>query len=48
MFGAFEAQGIATIPEIVWEASLGIYLIAKGFKATSPILHRTPPAMAAA
>jgi Domain of unknown function (DUF4386) len=40
MFGVFEqvsaAQFIATIPEIAWEASLGIYLIAKGFKA-SPI-----------
>src|SRR3954453_18368317 len=39
MFGVFEArsaaQFIATIPEIAWEASLGIYLIAKGFKASS-------------
>ena len=42
LFGAFEAgsagQGIATIPEIAWEASLGIYLCVKGFKASSPIL----------
>ena len=42
MFGAFKpgsaGQFIATIPEIAWEASLGIYLIAKGFKASSPIL----------
>jgi hypothetical protein len=30
------AQGIATIPEFVWELSLGIYLTAKGFKS-SPI-----------
>ncbi|MEA2178006.1 MAG: hypothetical protein QOG77_1303, partial [Solirubrobacteraceae bacterium] len=29
-------QGIATIPEFIWELSLGIYLIAKGFKP-SPI-----------
>jgi Domain of unknown function (DUF4386) len=40
MFGAFDAgpgpQGIATIPEIIWEASIGIYLTFKGFKATSP------------
>ena len=27
---------IATIPEIIWEATLGIYLIVKGFKP-SPI-----------
>ena len=42
MFGAFEAgsaaQGIASLPEIAWEASLGIYLIVKGFKPSSPIL----------
>jgi hypothetical protein len=31
------AQGIATIPEFIWELSLGIYLIVKGFKP-SPIL----------
>jgi hypothetical protein len=31
------AQLIATIPEFIWELSLGIYLIAKGFKP-SPIL----------
>lgn len=28
------AQGLLTIPEIVWEASLGIYLIVRGFKTT--------------
>jgi len=42
LFGAFDAgsapQGIATIPEIAWEASLGIYLTVKGFRASSPIL----------
>jgi hypothetical protein len=41
MFGVFEqgsaGQGIATIPEIAWEASLGIYLTVKGFRP-SPIL----------
>jgi hypothetical protein len=31
------AVGIATIPEFIWELSLGIYPIVKGFKA-SPIL----------
>jgi uncharacterized protein DUF4386 len=30
-------QGIATIPEFIWELSLGIYLTVKGFKP-SPIL----------
>lgn len=30
------AQNIATIPEFVWELSLGIYLTVKGFKP-SPI-----------
>ena len=46
-------QGIATIPEIVWEAFLGLYLTFKGFKP-SPILapesreHAIAPAYAAA
>jgi len=31
-------QGIATIPEFFWELSLGIYLIVKGFRSSSPIL----------
>jgi hypothetical protein len=30
-------QGIATIPEVIWELSLGIYPLVKGFKP-SPIL----------
>jgi hypothetical protein len=46
MFGGIEQgsawQFIATLPEIVWEASLGVYLIAKGFKATSRIVDETP------
>ena len=25
-------QGLATIPEFIWELSFGIYLIVKGFK----------------
>jgi hypothetical protein len=29
-------QGIATIPEFLWELSLGIYLTVKGFKP-SPV-----------
>ena len=41
LFGAIElgsvAQGIATIPEFLWELSLGLYLIVKGFRP-SPIL----------
>ena len=36
-------QAIATIPEFVWELSLGIYPIVKGFKP-SPILEAGPPA----
>jgi Domain of unknown function (DUF4386) len=42
LLGAFEAGGglqfLMSAPEIVWEASLGIYLIVKGFKPSSPIL----------
>jgi hypothetical protein len=41
LFGAWEqtssTQGILTLGEIAWEASLGIYLIVKGFRP-SPIL----------
>jgi hypothetical protein len=32
-------QGIATIPEAVWELSLGIYCTVKGFRPSSPILQ---------
>ena len=43
MFGVFDqgsaGQGIATIPEILWEASLGVYLTVKGFKTSSPALR---------
>ena len=41
LFDVFEqggaGQGIATIPEFLWELSLGIYLTVKGFRP-SPIL----------
>ena len=46
-------QGILTIPEIIWEAFLGLWLTFKGFKS-SPILapdsreHEIAPAYAAA
>jgi Domain of unknown function (DUF4386) len=47
-FGAFDAgpgpQGIATIPEIIWEAFLGIYLTFKGFKASSVVFDQSPSA----
>jgi hypothetical protein len=45
MFGAFDAgpgpQAIATIPEIIWEASIGLYLTFKGFKTTSSTLDKS-------
>jgi len=45
MFGAFDAgsapQGIATIPEVIWEAFLGIYLTFKGFKASSVVFDES-------
>jgi hypothetical protein len=31
-------QVIATVPEFFWELSLGIYLVVKGFKPSSPLL----------
>jgi hypothetical protein len=34
-------QGLMTIPEALWELSLGIYLVAKGFRP-SPILEAPP------
>ena len=45
LFGAWEqtsgTQLLFTLPEAVWEFSLGIYLIVKGFKTPSPILGET-------
>jgi hypothetical protein len=54
MFNVIErggpVQGLATIPEFIWELSFGIYLIVRGFKAT-PIPARVEsgpgPAVAA-
>jgi hypothetical protein len=44
MFGAAEQGGalqvVATVPEFLWEASLGVYLIAKGFRSPSVRLGR--------
>ena len=31
-------QGLATIPEFLWELSLGVYCAAKGFRSDAPIL----------
>ena len=46
LFGVFEQvslpAAIATIPEFLWELSLGIYLIVKGFKP-SPITSGYAP-----
>ena len=50
LLGVFDkgssAQAIATAPEFVWELSLGIYLMVKGFKP-SPIIETDPPSAAA-
>jgi len=44
LFGAYEQvsapAALLTPPEAVWELSLGIYLIVRGFRASSPILAR--------
>ena len=37
-------QGLMTIPEALWELSIGIYLVVKGFRPTSPILGGTTEA----
>jgi hypothetical protein len=39
--GAGPVQGLMSIPEAFWELSLGIYLVAKGYRA-SPILEAPP------
>ncbi len=36
-------QGIMTIPEALWELSLGIYLVAKGYRRDAPILATDAP-----
>jgi hypothetical protein len=42
-------QGLATIPEFIWELSFGIYLIVKGFKPSPTLagLDREPVALGA-
>lgn len=44
MFGVWDlhgtGQGLASIPEIIWEFGLGIYATVWGFKASSSILSR--------
>lgn len=54
MFGVIELSAhwhfLASIPEILWEVSLGIWLIARGFNASSPVLATpsvAPQAMSA-
>jgi hypothetical protein len=43
LFGVADAggalQGIATIPEALWELLLGVYCAVKGFRPSSPILR---------
>ena len=52
LFGVYtqtsQTAGILTVPEFAWELSLGVYLIMKGFKATSPLIdtRRAAPTQA--
>ena len=32
-------QVLVTIPEFIWELSIGIYLIVKGYRTSSPVLR---------
>jgi Domain of unknown function (DUF4386) len=45
MFGAFDVNSaprfVCALPEIVWEAGIGIYLTFKGFKVTAPARDET-------
>jgi hypothetical protein len=36
-------QAIATVPEFLWELSLGVYCTVKGFRPSSPILRDDVP-----
>ena len=51
LFDLFDAggavQAIATVPEFVWELSLGIYLTVKGFRTPEIAGHRVDPVSAA-
>ena len=44
LFGAYDQvsgpSAILTLPEAVWELSLGIYLIAKGFRSDASLFDR--------
>jgi hypothetical protein len=46
LFGAFTqtsgVAGVLTIPEFLWELSLGVFLIARGFNTSSPVLETRP------
>jgi hypothetical protein len=42
--GAGSVQGLMSIPEAFWELSLGIYLVARGYRP-SPILEEPPTAI---
>jgi len=37
--GGGPVQGLMTIPEAFWELSIGIYLVVKGFRPSSPVLR---------
>jgi hypothetical protein len=45
MFGAFDINSaprfVCSLPEIIWEASIGIYLTFRGFKMTSPVFDES-------
>lgn len=46
LFGAYAqvsgTSALLTLPEGVWEFSLGVYLIVKGFRSEAPVLTRAP------
>ena len=46
LFGLWDqggaVQGLATIPEFLWELSLGVYCAVKGFRPDAPILAQSP------
>lgn len=48
LFDVFEmgsaAQALLMVPEIIWEASFGIYLTVKGFKSTRTVAAEPAPA----
>jgi len=48
LFGAFKqtsgVAGLLTVPEFLWELSLGVYLIANGYRTSSPVLDTRPTA----